>query len=393
MLTWNQRFQRWTKKQKKLATKHAAVALAITLFLMAVLHFFDFPPTVKAAKDPEAVLTVTAVGDMMFGRHIQDVIDRKGYDYLFQYVRTYFRSSDFVTGNFENPIVSREISVPRTRKHIQLKADPGAAEFLKREGFTVVSLANNHLMDYGKRGLLDTLDAFRKAGVDVVGAGSNINRAKRISYKTVSGIKIATIGISDVMPIGIRARATTKLSGVAPADPDVFFPLVAKADNNADLVIVHIHWGLEYDSGFHPRQRDLAYALADAGADIIVGHHPHVLEPVEVYKDTVIFYSLGNFIFDQGWSRTKESVIAQYKLYPDGKARIEMTPLIIRGGQPRPLTGAWNAYRREKIFAQISQEMLYTSNWSNTWKRDGEKIVREFDHSRVIKDVKERDEE
>lgn len=388
MLTWRERLQRFIKKEKKKASKQTLIAFMASLLFVIGFNIADRAQavTTNIQRDDQSLLTATMVGDMMFGRNIEIIADKYGYDHLFKYVQPYFQVSDYITGNLENPIVLKE-GYPKADKWIHLKTEPAAAQALARVGFDTVNLANNNMKDYGKRGLLDTLRVLRQAGIEPVGAGSNLERAKRISYQTINGIRIATLGLTDVLPKGFRAHK--KRSGVAPADPDVFFPLVAKADKNADLVIVHIHWGLEYDSGFHPRQRDLAHALADAGADIIVGHHPHVLEPVEVYKDTVIFYSLGNFIFDQGWSRTKESVLVQYKLYPDGRARIELTPLMIREGQPRPLASALNVYRREKIFAQVSREMLYTSKWRSTWKRDGEKIVREVDHSRVIKDVKQ----
>jgi poly-gamma-glutamate synthesis protein (capsule biosynthesis protein) len=134
---------------------------------------------------------------------------------------------------------------------------------------------------------------------------------------------------------------------------------------------------LEYDSGYHPRQQGLARALVDAGADVVVGHHPHVLEPVEVYKQGVILYSLGNFVFDQGWSRTRESVLVQYKLLQGGKkAKLELHPMVIREGQPRPLTGWSNVYRREKIFNQLTEEFMYSDKWNQTWTREGDYISR-----------------
>jgi poly-gamma-glutamate synthesis protein (capsule biosynthesis protein) len=285
-----------------------------------------------------------------------------------------------VTANFENPITLGE-NYPKADKYIHLNTKPEAATAVKKAGISVVSLANNHMKDFGKQGLVDTIKTFNKVDVDTVGAGSDLGNATKISYKTKNGVKIATLGISDVLPKGFGAQKNR--SGIALAKPSIFFPLVAKAKKNADLVIVHVHWGLEYDSSYHPRQKDLAHALIDAGADIIVGHHPHVLESVEVYKNGVIFYSLGNFIFDQGWSRTRESVLAQYKIGRDGKARIEIHPMYIREGRPRPVTGWTNVYRREKIFAQITDEMMYTNKWNQVWKREGDKIIREIGHVKL----------
>ena len=383
MLTLRQRFQRYMKREKKKAVIHSWIALFIIVALMMSLMALDRIKAVSANKDPNSRLTVTLVGDMMFGRHIEDVIIKNfGYEYLFQYVRPYFQYSDYVTGNFENPIVY-QAGYPKADKFIHLSTSPEAAKALKEVGFSTVSLANNHMKDYGKQGLLDTLKAFREAKLETVGAGSNLKEAAEVVYQTVNGIKIATLGFSDVMPVDFRAMHNR--SGIAPADPDVWFPQVAKAKKNADLVIVHMHWGLEYDSRYHPRQRDLGRALIDAGADIVVGHHPHVLEPVEVYKNGVIFYSLGNFIFDQGWTRTRESVLVQYKVLKNDKARLEIYPLMIREGQPRPLLGWSKVYRRERVFMQITPERIYSDSWNRTWKREGDILVRTIPLSPELK--------
>src|SRR5690625_3782168 len=103
--------------------------------------------------------------------------------------------------------------------------------------------------------------------------------------------------------------------------------MIEEAHEQADLVFVNIHWGVEYDNQPHPRQTELARAMIDVGADAIIGHHAHVLSEVEKYKDGVIFYGLGNFIFDQGWSRTKDSAVVQYDLLKDGTGRVEISPI------------------------------------------------------------------
>lgn len=375
MLTWRQKFQRYIKKQKKKATLHTALATVATIVIVLTLNAVDRVQAVTVNKDKNSVLTMTFVGDMMFGRYIQEVVaPRYGYESLFQYVKPYFTVSDYVTGNFESTITYRE-GYPKADTSFHLSTQPSAAKAVKKANFSSVNLANNHTKDFGKQGLLDTLKAFDEQNVETVGAGRDLKDATRISYETVNGIRIAVLGFSDVIPRDYRARKDR--SGIAPADPDVFFPLVAKAKSNADLVLVHMHWGLEYDSGYHPRQRDLAHALVDAGADVVIGHHPHVLEPVEVYKHSVILYSLGNFVFDQGWSRTRESVLVQYKILKSGKkAKLELHPMMIREGQPRPLTGWTDIYRREKIVNQLTEEMMYSEKWNQTWTREGDFISR-----------------
>ncbi|SDZ16634.1 CapA family protein [Thermoactinomyces sp. DSM 45892] len=374
MLNWQQKLQIYIKNQKRHATIHTIIATAVTLVFITVFNLLDRPSIEKIDKDHTSKLTVTLVGDMMFGRNISDVvIPNYGHEGLFRYTLPYLKVSDYTTGNFESPIVLAD-GYNKADKFIHLRSQHGAAPALKKVGFHSVNLANNHMKDYGKQGLIDSLNTFEKNKIATVGAGRDLKEASKVSYETVRGIKIATLGISDILPREFGAKKDR--SGILPADPDIFFPLVAKAKQNADLVIVHIHWGIEYDSGYHPRQKDIGHALVDAGADLVVGHHPHVLEPVEVYKNGVIFYSLGNFIFDQGWSRTRESVLVQYKLLKDGQARIELNPMFIREGQPRPLSGWSDLYRREKIFSQLTEEMMFTDSWNQSWKRDGNKLVR-----------------
>ncbi|MBA4549630.1 CapA family protein [Thermoactinomyces intermedius] len=375
MLTWKQKFQRYIKRQKKKTMQHALIALGITVFFIVLSQVLDSPPKVEE-QDDHSLLTISMAGDMLFGRYVDDVVvPDQGYHSLFQYVRPYLKKSDYITGNFDQPVTEDE-DYPKADKRVHISTKPEIAKVLKEEGFTTVNLANNHIKDYGKQGLLDTVRVFQNQKVNTVGAGYNIQDASTVSYQMVRGIKIATLGFSDILPKDFRALSDR--SGVAPADPDVFFYDVAKAKKNADLVIVHMHWGEEYDSTFHPRQQDLGRSLIDAGADIVIGHHPHVLEPVEVYKHGVIFYSLGNFISDQGWSRTRESVLAQYKVM-NGKVNLVIRPLVIRDGTPRPLTGFGSFYRRERIFMQITDEPIFSEEWSRLWKREGEALVRTID--------------
>src|SRR5699024_11775223 len=127
------------------------------------------------------------------------------------------------------------------------------------------------------------------------------------------------------------------------------------ANENADLVIANVHWGIEYNKNPSKRQEDMAHAISDAGADVIVGHHPHVLSDIELYnnannEETVIFYSLGNFIFDQGWTRSEESAVAQYHINNDGKKRVERIPLRVKESQHNDTK---NQYDRIKIFKQL----------------------------------------
>jgi gamma-polyglutamate biosynthesis protein CapA len=164
--------------------------------------------------------------------------------------------------------------------------------------------------------------------------------------------------------------------------------MIAKAKNskqvNADLVVVNVHWGQEYDTEASPRQKALAKAMVDAGADIIIGHHPHVLQSFDVYKQGIIFYSLGNFVFDQGWTRTKDTAMVQYNLTDDGKATINVVPLQLKEATPRPATGY---LEKERIYRQLTKETAENVLWSK--KKDKLEII--VNHKHVMDHMKHRE--
>ncbi|MCS1350219.1 CapA family protein [Mechercharimyces sp. CAU 1602] len=380
-LTFKQKYLSWVKRHKKKASKHTIIATSISLVLIILITILSNGDEIVAVeKDPETELTVTLMGDMMFGRYVEHAIEKKGHSYLFRYIRPYLEESDYITGNLESPIVLAD-EYKKADKTTHFRTGRDTAKLLSDMGFTTVNLANEHALDYGESGLADTLKVFEELGVRTVGAGLTRRDASKISYSEVNDYRIATLGFTDVVPAGFKA--TSDNPGVLTASPKTYMPLIEKANRNADMVVVHVHWGQEYDSGTHPRQREIAKAMVDAGADIIVGHQPHVLEPVEVYKGAVILYSLGNFIFDQGWSRTRESVLAQYKLTKDGNARVELIPVYIREASPKPLTGWEGMYRRNKIFLQLSKQTMKIED-PVRWDREGDKFMFELERPKGL---------
>ena len=152
---------------------------------------------------------------------------------------------------------------------------------------------------------------------------------------------MATLGFTDVY--GKDAVSKNNQAGLLNSNPDLLFEMIGDAKDakkgNADLVVVNMHWGQEYLHLLH-RQTELAKAVIDAGADVIIGHHPHVVQSFDVYNDGLIFYSLGNFVFDQGWTRTKDSAMVQYHLAEDGQATVDVVPLQIEEATPRPATSS-----------------------------------------------------
>jgi poly-gamma-glutamate synthesis protein (capsule biosynthesis protein) len=262
-------------------------------------------------------ITIAAVGDIMFGK---DLKDNPLYDIL--------RRSTVATANLENPLTDCEIPAD---KLIALKSPPSAADHLPGLGLQVVSIANNHAMDYTDKGLLDTIENVTRAGVKIVGGGKNLADALAPATIAAGTIKIAFMGVACTLPAGsvssdkrpgiapIRVYSTIAIDSAANEEQPGTSPFVhtsvvqkdletvcgaiQKAKKCADLVIISIHWGVAagWSAAFHGNlaeyQTPLGRGLIDAGADIILGHHPHVIHGIENYREKLIFYSLGNFIF------------------------------------------------------------------------------------------------
>jgi poly-gamma-glutamate synthesis protein (capsule biosynthesis protein) len=384
---WRGRLQRRLRRERAVAARHAVIGAVVSAALVLVpAGTVDLAPAPAGATnqqtdaasvpDDEVVFSAVMVGDVMFARHVERVVERRGYDALLEHV-AHELDGDYVSGNLEQ-VISDDDDLPEADKLIHLVSGAGALEAMVDAGFTTLSLANNHIMDHGIPGLRDTIAALDEAGLAHAGAGEDLEAAVRIDYQELAGLTVATLSFTDVFVEGFIARAFQ--GGALQAEPEVMIPLLQQADANADLVIAHVHFGEEYDLRVTARQREIAEVVAAAGADILVGHHPHVLLPAETIGDTLVLYSLGNFVFDQGWSRTRESAIARYELLADGTARVSFLPIYIREATPRPLEGPLATYRRERIFQRLRGDTL-------PWQREDGRLVTELDHGHVLADL------
>lgn len=377
-LNFHEKLLKFLKHQKQRIPIHLMIAFPLAIILFSIFYFVDGREAPEVEQPNDAVVSGAFVGDIMTGRYVEEITSRHSHSYLFRYVQPFFDASDYVTGNVENPITERE-DEEREGKSITLRGEKEAVYAMDEAGFSTAALANNHTMDYGENALVDTLQAFDYSGIDGIGAGANMKEAQeRISYQEKNGMTIATLSFSDIG--GEAAVANEESPGILNFNPEVFVPMTAEANKHADLVIVHAHWGHEYNSRVSDRQRELAYALSHAGADIIIGHHPHVLESAEVYDGTAIFYSLGNFVFDQGWTRTRETALGQFHVLDSGETRFELTPMKIREASPAPLT-SMDKLAEWSITRQLTRDLHV--DWENV---DG-KIVFTVDQQLELEDT------
>ncbi|GAB3278578.1 CapA family protein [Kineosporia babensis] len=250
------------------------------------------------------------------------------------------KKADLAIVNLETAITDGGVPEP---KEFTFRAPAKALTALKENGVDVVTVANNHGMDYGPEGLADTLAAGKKAKLPMIGIGENVTEAFAPFRSTVNGVDISVIGATDVLDnfaLGTWT-ATDSQPGLASAKVEgLLAEAVRKAAAESDVVVVVLHWGVETQSCPTQRQRDLAAELKEAGAQVIVGSHAHVLEPYEEEGNTAIHYGLGNFVFYATKAQSIRSGVYDVVVDQDGVVDTKWNPAQIRSGRPQLLTGS-----------------------------------------------------
>jgi poly-gamma-glutamate capsule biosynthesis protein CapA/YwtB (metallophosphatase superfamily) len=329
--------------------------------------------------------SIGLVGDLMLKSPLASL--RKSDDSAFDAAIEALQQSDLVIANLEMPLSRRG---SKMFKYANLRSDPEIIEDVRAMGIHAVSLANNHMMDYGPEALEDTLAACDQAGIARSGAGMNLSDALAPAILEADGKSVALISVSSTLPIGSEAYET--MPGIAPirvkfslevdtnlineqpgtmpvvhtwaieSDVDRVCQEIAAAAERADYVVVAIHWGVPgywlspYQGPLATYQQPLGRTLLDAGANIVLGHHAHALHGVEVYNGKPIFYSAGNFLFEGAPQRgfmEPESLIVQITL--GERTAIDIVPLWIdERGLPTLATGDQTATVLTKL-ARLSQ--------------------------------------
>jgi poly-gamma-glutamate synthesis protein (capsule biosynthesis protein) len=291
----------------------------------------------QANPPSDSVVHLTAVGDIMLDRSLGGAIAGGNLAYPFEDVVHVLNTADITVGNMESSL--GDIGEPAPKSYT-FRAPPGAAQSLALAGFDVVSLANNHGMDYGAEVLLQGIDLLRQANVAPIGAGANAAEAHAPHFEEVNGLRLAFLGYVHVPVEGATAfdvetwNATETTPGLAWAYPEQITADVSAARTQADLVIVILHSGFEYVEAPSAPQIAASYAAIDAGAALVIGHHAHILQGIEFYKEGVIVYGLGNFAFEIDGDPS--TAILNVWLDKDGVHQLELIPAVIQfGGQPR----------------------------------------------------------
>lgn len=296
-----------------------------------------------AVEDRPVSIQLVAVGDISLGDSAQGVgagvhalFERMpGDEYPFEHAKPVFDGADIVFGNLETVLSHRDLARWDVSS-MEMRGHPGAVARLARAGFNVLNVANNHMMQHGRQAFEDTVNALCGQGLTVVGLATQDHSRCIPQFRSVQGIQVALLGFA-FEPDKYAEGPVTYAFG---PDCDIVAQ-IAEARKEADVVVCSVHWGVEFVRHPSPEEEALGRRLVDAGADLVLGHHPHVARRVERYGRGLIAYSLGNFVFDMLWSPwLRTGLVLRVWLTRNGVDRYE-TELVRIGDdfQPRRLSG------------------------------------------------------
>jgi poly-gamma-glutamate capsule biosynthesis protein CapA/YwtB (metallophosphatase superfamily) len=329
-------------------------------------------------------VTLLAVGDIMLGGGVGVKIDEKGPDWPYLKIKDVFKDADIVFGGLEAPVSTEGIPNPEKPKDFPLlKCTPEAIRGLKNLCLTIAHIGTNHILDFGSKGLEDTIEVLNKLGIKHLGAGKNLGSARQPVIIEKKGIKFAFLGYCMSYP------ADEQNPGCAPLKREYMVSDINKIRDHVDFVIVSLHHGIEYSFYPYPEHIQLVRSLIDNGANIVLGHHPHVLQGYEEYYGGVIFYSLGNFIFDDdkkvvdlksvsrirvmleekgivskpGGPKFYESMVVTINFDKNDIKRIDFLPIIINSDCQPTLAEGKKRYEIRHFFENISSALHDGGAW------------------------------
>ena len=275
--------------------------------------------------------TIILTGDILLDRGVREVVERRGADHLFsEGVDSVLRAAHIVVGNLECP--ATKVKSPVFKRYI-FRGEPEHLATLRKHGFTHLNLCNNHSIDQGREGLTDTKRNIEQSGMVSVGAGRNMNEAAQPVLLTGEPRKVwlltsLRMALENWAPLDDRPCVSQE-----PMDSLISrIRRLKKADSTA-VIVVSLHWGGEHTLRPVPLQRMEAHRLIDAGADALVCHHTHTLQTIEKYKGKMIYYSIGNFIFDQPKPLNAKACMVRLKVTKE-KTEVETIPILIKNCVP-----------------------------------------------------------
>ncbi len=285
-------------------------------------------------------------GDIYLSEHVLRAYDGAGgiNGVLDDGLRKEIEEADIFMANQEFPFSDR--GNPAADKQFTFRLPPSRVSVLGDIGVDIVTLANNHALDYGSDALTDTCRTLDEAGILRVGAGENREEAARAEIMDLNGISVGFVGASRVFPTADWAAGASHIGMLSAYDAEGFLEAVRQARQQCDYLVVYVHWGIERDTVPQTYQRQLAYQAVDAGADMVVGSHPHVLQGIEYYKGKPILYSLGNFVFG---GSIPETMLVRASVDEAGETQLTLIPATSSAGYTRELEEDKKAAFYQKI--------------------------------------------
>jgi poly-gamma-glutamate capsule biosynthesis protein CapA/YwtB (metallophosphatase superfamily) len=331
-----------------LITSFAAVTLAVLLVFAltpqtqessanAALEVQAKQEATGGMASEQLMLSVGLGGDACFGLEVAEVIKKQGTDYPWSDISGLIHDYDLSIVNMEGPVCNENqtggdvITSP-------IKGEPACLRGMADAGISAVSLANDRIMDYGLPGLQQKLDFLREQHLQAVGAGANLRLAQQpLVLQSQDGAKVAVVALNDTSE-GSKAAGESS-AGVCPADKDTISNVIRQGRKLAPYVIAYFHWGTVGSQEISDRQRELAHAGVEAGANLVVGSHPHVIQGLEIWRGVPIIYSLGNMVFWPKEDSGKAGLFAGCRFEAGSLVSLEIVPLHIEEGKADILTG------------------------------------------------------
>lgn len=305
----------------------------------------DFVP-IRDVEETEvedfATSTIYFIGDIMLGRHVEYLIDKYGLDYPYQQLSFLTEEPAYTYANFEAAVPAEHIKTPNFGYVFSVATN--TLPYLRQAGVTNVSLANNHAADFGLSNLINAKNELSKVGIESFGLPSMLSTSS-VSVSEIHGYTVGVVALNTLF--------------ASPTDTDLR-EILTTLSNETDLQVIFIHWGDEYKRTAGMKERLLARKLVDLGADLIVGHHPHVVQEIEKIDNTLVFYSLGNFIFDQYFSRdVREGLVLKLRVDGNGGLYLRLMPIssLENKAQPRLMEREEKSVFLKEL-AKLSDEKL-----------------------------------
>lgn len=280
----------------------------------------ETPDVTEDEEDKE--ITMVFTGDIYLSNYVTSAYDKEGIDGIVsKELLDELSNADVTMANQEFAFSNRGTAAPD--KQFTFRLSPTYISTFLDMGIDIATLANNHTLDFGRDALLDSIDTLRENNIAYVGAGEDITRARETKYMDVKGKNIAFLAASRVIPVTEWNATSTSPGLFTTYDPTALIEEIKSAKDKSDFIVVYVHWGLERKSHPEEYQRKLAQQYIDAGADIVIGSHPHVLQGVEYYNGKPIIYSLGNFIFN---NNIEQTAILKVVLTKDNEVKVYLLP-------------------------------------------------------------------